>query len=624
MTTQGSITVDVQLPHTFGQRTQKVRLGYGVTTLLGPNGSGKTQTLLALRTLLPQHIGGRKVRYISPARLASIEAYRSDVHGDRGGSPLFGATTPLGASHQVTGRHSSSGLVGDALTLSERPDVRIKVESRLADLFRRQVDLRWTANGLSMTFTTTDAGATSYQPSQEASGLLHLISILSAAFDDEVGALLIDEPEVSLHPQLQAYVLRELQSVAGDPHSRGQKLVAISTHSPFMLDIRRPPQLASVVFCQSRTAGTIQLSPESPELGSRSLSSLLSRMGDTHRSALFADKVLLVEGPSDQIIAQALVSKLGLHLDAAGTQIVPVIGKGEIIAAMKLFGLAGKQCFVIVDLDAFIDDGNIIATFSRQPAAQIEASSLGHESLSSFASAVRGSLERAADSNFDDLSSIASRHRYLAKQADETPGGRARVRAVTASLLTMSKVEVEGLPNAEMWAKLRTRADSLFDTLETVGCFVLRRGTIEDYFTSAQTDVPTTSKPNLANDEADAILEADELQVRSRFGEIVRALEQASRATQVNENARVRTLLLSILAPCLDSCTPTTTNHTLMQLAKSLAHDRSSLFGLENLTKQEGIPTIRVSMRTAILDGTAFPIEVTKSNMYAVVAKALR
>ena len=55
----------------------------------------------------------------------------------------------------------------------------------------------------------------SYSSAREASGLLHLVSILAALYDDEVGCLLIDEPEVSLHPQLQAFLLEEIKKVAG-------------------------------------------------------------------------------------------------------------------------------------------------------------------------------------------------------------------------------------------------------------------------------------------------------------------------------------------------------------------------------------------------------------------------
>lgn len=53
-----------------------------------------------------------------------------------------------------------------------------------------------------------------YSVAVEASGLVNVISILAAIFDEGIKVLLIDEPEVSLHPQLQSYLLREIKSAA--------------------------------------------------------------------------------------------------------------------------------------------------------------------------------------------------------------------------------------------------------------------------------------------------------------------------------------------------------------------------------------------------------------------------
>ena len=54
---------------------------------------------------------------------------------------------------------------------------------------------------------------------------------MAALFDEVVEVLLIDEPEVSLHPQLQSYLLREMKSAA----KRYNKTIIISTHSAEMI-----------------------------------------------------------------------------------------------------------------------------------------------------------------------------------------------------------------------------------------------------------------------------------------------------------------------------------------------------------------------------------------------------
>jgi predicted ATP-dependent endonuclease of OLD family len=109
---------------------------------------------------------------------------------------------------------------------------------RLSALFERRIELEWSQGGMQLSFARTDMPV-AYSGSREASGLVHLVSILTAAYDNDVGALLIDEPEVSLHPQLQAYVATVLREVAGDPWEPTKKLVIISTHSPHLLWLRK-------------------------------------------------------------------------------------------------------------------------------------------------------------------------------------------------------------------------------------------------------------------------------------------------------------------------------------------------------------------------------------------------
>jgi Predicted ATP-dependent endonuclease of the OLD family len=98
------------------------------------------------------------------------------------------------------------------------------------------------------------SGGASYAANHEASGILQLVALLAAIHNDEIGALLIDEPEISLHPQHQAFLLEEMERVAGDPSDHSRKLIVIATHSASLLPLRKLSELALFFVLQLSTS----------------------------------------------------------------------------------------------------------------------------------------------------------------------------------------------------------------------------------------------------------------------------------------------------------------------------------------------------------------------------------
>jgi ABC-type polar amino acid transport system ATPase subunit len=361
-----------------------VKIYGGITTFLGPNGSGKTQLLRGLKNSLNTHLNGKKVRYISAGRLGPMENYRSDYDGHRG-TPSFD-DAKFGDKDMVKMRHKIETVRGDFATLSERPDILIKVQERLRKLFKRDVIIDWDGGQLKVFFSRVDQSSISrYSSGREASGLLHLVAILAALYDDEIGCLLIDEPEVSLHPQLQSFLLNEMIKVAGANTERGKKLIFVSTHSTEFIEVKSVTQLASIIFCKDILESPVQIDPNIGEFQSKKLQALLTKLGQEHKLALFCHTPLLVEGPSDEIISSALSRKLSLNLEAAGSQILPVTGKGQFPVVIKLLRLTGKIPALLADADAITDDLDVISIFTNQNKANDLANELGHKDAPKFA-----------------------------------------------------------------------------------------------------------------------------------------------------------------------------------------------------------------------------------------------
>lgn len=201
-------TLKFKVNNIFGNQDIQITLYSGFTTLVGTNASGKTQTLKAVRDNLKQAVGETKVRYLSSNRIGTMEQYRSKTNQYSYTADDF----TVGDQKVKKVRYQIETATGDFFTMDERKDIYIKVSERLSVLFNRQIFIRWDAGKMQVFFGKTDSEE-EYSVAAEASGLINVISILTALFDETVEYLLIDEPEVSLHPQLQSYLLREMKKI---------------------------------------------------------------------------------------------------------------------------------------------------------------------------------------------------------------------------------------------------------------------------------------------------------------------------------------------------------------------------------------------------------------------------
>ena len=130
-----------------------------------------------------------------------------------------------------------------------------------------------------------------------------------------------------------------------------------------MIKISKTDDLLSFIFCNDLKEEPIQIPKNAGELKNGKLRTLITRLGQEHKLALFSRTPLLVEGPSDVIVCNALSDKLDLNLEAAGSQILPINGKEAMPETVKLFRLMGKTPTVLVDADCFADGLNLINAY---------------------------------------------------------------------------------------------------------------------------------------------------------------------------------------------------------------------------------------------------------------------
>jgi hypothetical protein len=604
----------------YGGGTPRVALHPGLTTLVGPNGTGKTMMLRVLadqaERVLSGQLGAKKVRYLASGRSSLVERFRAAIEGP---GHRENADAAIGNVTFRTQWWKIESVIGDFLALEERADLRLKVEARLQQLFSRSLKLNWTQSGLGISIVPMNGGKP-YPANYEASGILQLVALLAAIHNDQIGVLLIDEPEISLHPQHQAFVLQEMQRVAGDPlRDSTKKIVVIATHSASMLAVSSVGDLPRAVFFSDSRRLPVQLAEDASELKGRKVSGLVARLGTTHRLAFFADTVLLVEGPSDEIIATQLAQAIDHPLLPLNAQIVPVTGKGEFLEVARLFRAMGKRVTVMADLDAIADSNVLVNYFSTTPGADEAATAYGHSSVVSLDGQVRSDFASLVDREWQSIAPIATLHSYWTDCPVNERTTETKRRATLATLLG-SDDAFASTPVAADFKTLRSRYLVLLSILSTVGCHLLKRGTIESYF---QTGAQVIGKPEAAASEASTFRTTPADELKRRYEDVVNALQDAAPRRKVNEDDLLRVKLAAGIASILQFMSRTMSEEQIAAQATSVLGADADLFRFENTSNEKNL-RLRVHMKSPIFPRTTFPFEISDAeNLNEVVRSRL-
>lgn len=572
----------------------EITLYSGVTIFVGPNGSGKTQTLKKMRDHFKDKLESSKVRYLSSNRLGEMEQYRSRVN-QYSRSPN---DYQVGSRETKRVRHEIETVSGDFFAMDDKKDVYIKVAERLSVLFGRQIYLRWDAGSMKVFFEKTDTQK-EYSVAVEASGLVNVISILAAIFDEDIQVLLVDEPEVSLHPQLQSYLLREIKNAV----KLYGKTIILSTHSTELLSFGNINDFSNLVFFEEKKV-PVQINPTAPELQGKKLKDFLLRMGQIYKNGFFAKKVLLIEGASDLIICHSLINKLELNIDVAGSQIIPVDGKGQFPVVTKLFRMVNKEVAILTDLDGFIDDNNIVDLFTNLPKAVELANSCGSGNILEVVNGTKTQITALVKKHKDDMEDIYKIHPYWINKKEDEDELKIAKRALIGQLFSIS--DIEKWPDYQEWKSIKSRIEALLAILEKVGCFVLKKGAVESYYKFSD-NTTYSEKPSAAAEEISHISEQDIDFVNENYNDIVAALRYVAIAKKVDESFAIKKELLSELALALGILQQNTTEKDIYAAIKQAKGNATSLFKYQ-IINPDGRLGLKVDLQSKIVEVQGFPL----------------
>jgi predicted ATPase len=172
----------------------------------------------------------------------------------------------------------------------------------------------------------------SLQISRQSSGLAQL-SVFSFAAElsarDTGAPILLDEPEISLHPHAQRAVTTSLCLQNG-------RQALLATHSSNILE-RADPR--TIVRLQRKPADVVATQPRG--LTSADAVALSRYSTPETAEAFFARKVILVEGLADRLALLTLARRQGRTLDAEQVSVVALHGAGTIGSFLSLLGPNG-------------------------------------------------------------------------------------------------------------------------------------------------------------------------------------------------------------------------------------------------------------------------------------------
>ena len=497
--------------------------------MVGPNGSGKSQFAKILNDQLKSH---GTSRLLGTDRLMGMGQSRAfdQIIGDSFGRGFNREDFP----HLKEAGQQGSGI--DALVfLEERMDLRVQVEATLSHLFGRELSLEWDSGRLMAKMRRLDDNALYRIDREECHGIKELLVLLTHLYDDEHEFLIIDEPELNLHPQYQAFFIQEVRRVTGqDAPNPTKTAVFLVTHSPFVLDLRQQDDLASMICFDLEYSIPKQVANLNVDLSGST--AFTRRLNAHHKQMFFSDNPIFVEGIHDAWLIEALMEARGESVPGSGSSIIDAGGAEVVNDYLKLCLGLGKQAHFLYDLDSLFS-GNLRQCINEDESVRsfLATSGIGNDFVKYC-----GELQQHLTDVIDQLLGTSlppSLHKLgdfltkLGPKADWTDKRRwpsARTAVMTA--ISRYKTEVSSVISPQSIKIIEGRLNRILEALEMKNIHVLPGGTIERYMPLYQGDefqLSLDAKRNAVLAELDYLTSPrSETDLISRYGELYDAIKK--------------------------------------------------------------------------------------------------
>jgi hypothetical protein len=508
-----------------------------INLIVGPNGTGKSLLADQLKIQLTKQ--GYKTRQLNAERLSGLEKQNYNYYG----SSSLASGLNISQFSEIKRTGEAYGLSSSAfIILKERLDVRIKIEALLSDIFNKTIRLVEEGGYLKPKIQNNAGGSEYGLKESECHGLKELMTLLTFLYDESKNCLILDEPELHLHPQFQSFFLSEIRKFAGDPKTDSKKkLFFIITHSPYFLDLRNIDDLKSILVCHyNQPPNFVETLEEQDEY---ILKKFLPRFNTHHKQFFFSTNPVFVEGYTDQQIITLLFDKLNYNISASGSSIIDVGGKDELAVFFRLCYKLQIKARIIADLDALFK-GKL-----REVAQEnLECNTfVQNEGLGTDLANLIGELERKLKEVADDLISKTSTDTDIVHLIDFLKPisqiSDKRHTVITSLLIGLLKFKAKiiSVVSEQQRAKINfiiPRFYQLLEALKSANIYIFPKGEIENYYTQTSLDYlnfTDKDKNSSFHTEREYILTSDDnIKLEENYHELIPILKASVPQIKVN------------------------------------------------------------------------------------------
>ncbi|MFD8098374.1 ATP-dependent endonuclease [Nocardia fluminea] len=323
--------------------------GSGLTIIVGPNSNGKSTIVDSIRMLLSRDIPSineseRNSRSADRVEISLFDesklyaGFAMDANNPSAGDRTrhgtnffvvpsrraFDAFLAHGVQNtwmreQYTTAHNQSGRPETDIYFASRlnvawadPEKRKKFQGLLGRIVDNPPEWVIDRSAQGTPYVKIKGEGFSYNSNGLGEGLISLLFIVDSLYDSQPGELIvIDEPELSLHPQQQRRLRRVLSEFARD------RQICFATHSPYFIsweDISAGATIARVVKDEQgdghiRQADRLTLNSLVKLAENRYNPHILGT--DANEVFFLADSVVITEGQEDVVYFKLLSQRLG-------------------------------------------------------------------------------------------------------------------------------------------------------------------------------------------------------------------------------------------------------------------------------------------------------------------------